>query len=174
MVSVARQSIKRPHELRPDQKLPQTGIGHWFSRFSQRVADLSGSPWAFIIVVTLILVWILTGPVFGFSDTWQLIANTITTLITTLMVFLIQNTQNRDSRALHLKLDELLRATPKARNEFMEAEEEDLDEIEREKEIVDAADPAPPQHKRDERREARANGRSVNGKNGRGNGRARD
>jgi low affinity Fe/Cu permease len=73
-----------------------------------------------------------------------LIANTVTTLTTALMVFLIQNTQNRDARAIHLKLDELLRATPKARNEFMDAEEEDLDEIEREKAIVDKDDPAPP------------------------------
>jgi len=93
--------------------------------------------------------WLVTGPLFGFSDTWQLIANTVTTLVTTLMVFLIQNTQNRDSRALHLKLDELLRATPRARKEFMEAEEEDLDEIEREKAIVDREDPNPPAHKRE-------------------------
>jgi len=93
--------------------------------------------------------WLVTGPLFGFSDTWQLIANTVTTLVTTLMVFLIQNTQNRDSRALHLKLDELLRATPRARKEFMEAEEEDLDEIEREKAIVDRDDPNPPAGKRD-------------------------
>ena len=116
--------------------------------FSQRVSVIAGSPWAFIVAVTLIGGWLLTGPVFGFSDTWQLIANTVTTLVTTLMVFLIQNTQNRDAKAIHLKLDELLRATPRARKEFMEAEEEDLDEIEREKAIVDKADPAPPAFKK--------------------------
>ncbi len=162
---MARQSPRRSHELRSRDKLPPTGVGHRFSRFSQAIADLAGSPWAFIAAVTLIVVWLVTGPIFGFSDTWQLIANTVTTLITTLMVFLIQNTQNRDARAVHLKLDELLRATPRARNQFMEAEEEDLDEIEREKEIVDRADPAPPAHKREARQTARGNGR-----NGQGNG----
>ena len=95
----------------------------------------------------MILVWVVTGPIFGFSDTWQLVINTGTTIVTFLMVFLIQNTQNRDARAIHLKLDELLRATPKARNEFMEAEEEDLDEIEREKAIVAKDDPAPPRER---------------------------
>jgi len=88
------------------------------------------------------------------------------------MVFLIQNAQNRDARAIHLKLDELLRATPKARNEFMEAEEEDLDEIEREKEIVDRADPNPPEHKR---REREMQGPPKNGKtHAMGNGKKRD
>ncbi len=140
-------------------KLPQRGVGHWFSRFGERVADLAGTPWAFVLAVVAILTWLLTGPVFGFSDTWQLVANTVTTLVTTLMVFLIQNTQNRDSRAIHLKLDELIRATPRARNEFMEVEDEDLDEIEREKRIVDQADPAPPEG----RKVPRAPGRALSG-----------
>jgi len=83
----------------------------------------------------------------------------VTTLVTTLMVFLIQNTQNRDSRAIHLKLDELIRATPRARNEFMEVEDEDLDEIEREKRIVDQADPAPPEG----RKVPRAPGHALSG-----------
>ena len=99
-------------------------------------------------MLVFIVTWAISGPMFGFSDSWQLIANTVTTLTTVLMVFLIQNTQNRDARALHLKLDELLRAEPRAREEFMEAEEEDLDEIEREKRIVDRADPAPPEEKK--------------------------
>src|SRR5262249_30265258 len=118
--------------------------GHWFARFSQHTADLSGSPWAFILAIVVIVAWLVSGPLFGFSDTWQLIINTLTTLATFLMVFLIQNTQNRDSRAIHLKLDELLRPVPRARKEFMEAEEEDLDEIEREKATIDRADPNPP------------------------------
>jgi low affinity Fe/Cu permease len=135
------------HHVSIGQKVPAHGLSHWFSRFAARAANAAGSHWAFIITGVLIVVWFLSGPLFGFSDTWQLIANTVTTLTTALMVFLIQNTQNRDARAIHLKLDELLRATPKARKEFMEAEEEDLDEIEREKAIVDKDDPAPPEER---------------------------
>ena len=111
----------------------------------------------------VISVWAITGPIFGFSDTWQLVINTGTTVVTFLMVFLIQNTQNRDARAIHLKLDELLRAVPGARKEFMEAEEEDLDEIEREKAIVDKDDPAPP--------EQRAHGNAIRERH-RGNGKS--
>ena len=111
-----------------------------------------------MLAIGIIVVWLVTGPIFGFSDTWQLIINTGTTIVTFLMVFLIQNTQNRDSRALHLKLDELIRAVPGARKEFMEAEEEDLDEIEREKAIVDEADPNPPADKRHAAGKVSANG----------------
>lgn len=132
------------HRVALGQKLPRRGLSHWFSQFASRAAKATGSHWAFIITGVLIIVWFVSGPLFGFSDTWQLIANTVTTLTTALMVFLIQNTQNRDARAIHLKLDELLRGTPNARNELMEAEEEDLDEIEREKAIVDQDDPSPP------------------------------
>jgi low affinity Fe/Cu permease len=135
---------RRQHRIALGTKLPQHGLSHTFSRFASRIAEWMGAPTAFLAAVALILVWLLTGPVFGFSTEWQLIVNSGTTIATFLMVFLIQNTQNRDARALHLKLDELLRATPKARNEFMDAEEEDLDEIEREKAIVDKDDPAPP------------------------------
>jgi low affinity Fe/Cu permease len=116
-----------------------------FTRFASWSADVFGSHWAFASAVLLVVVWLGVGPVFGWSDTWQLYANTATTVITYLMVFLIQNTQNRDAKAMQLKLDELLRAVPGAREEFMEAEEEDLEEILREKRIVDRADPAPPE-----------------------------
>jgi len=142
-------------------KLPQRGLSHTFSRFASRIAEWMGAPTAFLVAVLLIVVWLVTGPVFGFSTEWQLIVNSGTTIATFLMVFLIQNTQNRDARAIHLKLDELLRATPRARNEFMEAEEEDLDEIEREKAIVDEDDPAPP--------EERAHGHAIRARQ-RGNG----
>ncbi len=146
------------------RKLPARGFNHWFSRIASRIADFTGRPWAFLTAVLVIVVWAVTGPIFGFSDTWQLVINTGTTIVTFLMVFLIQNTQNRDARAIHLKLDELLRATPKARNEFMEAEEEDLDEIEREKAIVDKDDPAPPKEKAHEpktvRQPHRGNGKT--------------
>ena len=149
------------HRLAVEQKLPQRGFSHAFSRIASKIAEFTGRPWAFLTAMLVIVVWAITGPIFGFSDTWQLVINTGTTVVTFLMVFLIQNTQNRDARAIHLKLDELLRATPKARKEFMEAEEEDLDEIEREKAIVDRDDPAPPAE--------RAHGHTVRGSHG-GNG----
>jgi low affinity Fe/Cu permease len=123
------------------------GIGHTFTKAANKVSEAAGNHWTFVVMVLLIAVWALTGPMFGFSDTWQLIANTGTTIITFLMVFIIQNTQNRDAKAMQLKLDELLRATPKARNVFMDVEDEDLTEIAREKEIVDQDDPDPPKDK---------------------------
>jgi low affinity Fe/Cu permease len=103
-----------------------------FRRFARSSARWSGRPSAFILAVVFILVWIVTGPIFHFSDTWQLVINTATTIVTFLMVFLIQNTQNRDSEAVQLKLDELLRSTPGAHNALLEIEElseEELDEI---------------------------------------------
>ena len=93
-----------------------------FRRFAHSISLVVGSPWAFTTAVLIILVWMVTGPVFGFSDTWQLVINTGTTIITFLMVFLIQNTQNRDAKALHLKLDELIRAGVGARNELVDLE----------------------------------------------------
>jgi low affinity Fe/Cu permease len=94
-----------------------------FRRFAAQASVLVGSSWAFLLAITTILVWAVTGPLFQFSDTWQLIINTGTTIVTFLMVFLIQNTQNRDARAIHLKLDELLRAVSHARNELIDVEE---------------------------------------------------
>jgi len=94
-----------------------------FRVFARRSAVLLGSAWAFAGAVLVILVWLLTGPTFHFSDTWQLIINTATTIITFLMVFLIQNTQNRDAKAMHLKLDEIIRALKKARNELVDLED---------------------------------------------------
>lgn len=123
-----------------------------FTRFASWASENLGSPWAITAAAGLVLLWAVSGPAFGFSDFWLLLINTVTTIVTFLMVFVIQNTQTRETKALHLKMDELLRAVPKAREEFMEAEEEDLDEILREKEIVDAADPAPPAHKAEQRR----------------------
>jgi low affinity Fe/Cu permease len=94
-----------------------------FRKFSQRMAGWVGSPWAFVGAIVLITVWAFSGPVFHFSDTWQLVINTGTTIVTFLMVFLIQNTQNRDAKAMHLKLDELLRAVVKARTGLVDLEE---------------------------------------------------
>ena len=93
-----------------------------------------GRPWAFVAAVVLILAWGISGPIFGFSDTWQLVINTSTTIVTFMMVFLIQNTQNRDTEALRLKLDELILAIENARNEFVAIEDlgdEELEALER-------------------------------------------
>ena len=99
-----------------------------FRVFARRSSIALGSAWAFVGAVLVILVWILTGPMFHFSDTWQLVINTATTIVTFLMVFLIQNTQNRDAKAAHLKLDELIRALKNARNELVDLE--DLSDVE--------------------------------------------
>src|SRR5437762_14143247 len=93
-----------------------------FRVFARRSSIALGSAWAFAGAVLVILVWVLTGPMFHFSDTWQLVINTATTIVTFLMVFLIQNTQNRDAKAVHLKLDELIRALKDARNELVDLE----------------------------------------------------
>lgn len=97
-----------------------------FRRFAQGASSAMGRPWAFTGAAGIVLVWAALGPIFQFSDTWQLVINTGTTIITFLMVFLIQNTQNRDTEALRIKLDELILATAEARNEFVDIE--DLDD----------------------------------------------
>jgi low affinity Fe/Cu permease len=91
----------------------------WFRKFAHRAAEMVGRSYAFLLAATVIAVWGLTGPIFHFSDTWQLVINTGTTIVTFLMVFLIQNTQNRDAHAIHLKLDELIRANKHARNALL-------------------------------------------------------
>jgi len=104
-----------------------------FRIFARRSSIALGSAWAFAGAVLVILVWVLTGPMFHFSDTWQLVINTATTIVTFLMVFLIQNTQNRDAKAVHLKLDELIRALKDARNELVDLEnlsDEELKKLE--------------------------------------------
>jgi low affinity Fe/Cu permease len=110
-----------------------------FRRAAHKTAELIGCPWAFTLAILMIIGWLISGPFFHFSDTWQLVINTSTTIITFLVVFLIQNTQNRDARAIHLKLDELIRAMKGARNQLVNLEalsDEELDRFQKEFERI--------------------------------------
>jgi low affinity Fe/Cu permease len=100
-----------------------------FHVFARKASSVLGSPWAFAVAILTILVWAALGSTFHYSDTWQLIINTGTTIVTFLMVFLIQNTQNRDAKAVHLKLDELIRALTGARNNLVDLEELSEEEL---------------------------------------------
>ena len=113
-----------------------------YSKFANQIARLSGRPKTFALAAAVIVVWLITGPLFGFSDTWQLVINTGTTIVTFLMVFLIQNTQNRDSEALQIKIDELIRATKGAHNALLDLEEleqDSLDEFRRRYQLLASA-----------------------------------
>ena len=119
-------------------------MNEFFRKFSHRTSELVGTSWAFILAFLIIIIWGITGPMFKYSDTWQLVINTGTTIITFLMVFLIQNTQNRDAKAIHLKLDELIKATKGARNAVIDLDklsDQQLKELESEyKRICDVDD----------------------------------
>lgn len=102
-----------------------------FSRFANFASRATGHPVAFLLAVAVVVVWVVTGPIFKYSDTWQLVINTGTTIVTFLMVFLIQSSQNRDSEAMHIKIDELIRAVEGAHNALLDLEELDQDELDR-------------------------------------------
>ena len=108
---------------------PRGGFNDAFHSIAQKTSGAVGSPWASLLALVIIIIWAATGPLFGFSDTWQLVINTGTTIVTFLMVFLIQNTQNRDAKVMHLKLDELIRALKEARNTLIDLEEMSEEEL---------------------------------------------
>jgi low affinity Fe/Cu permease len=110
-------------------KREETAMRDAFRKFANRCADAMGAPWTFLTALALVLGWALTGPVFHYSNTWQLVINTATTVVTFLMVFLIQNTQNRDARVIQLKLDELLRGVEGARTQLVSLENMSDDEL---------------------------------------------
>jgi low affinity Fe/Cu permease len=112
-----------------DEPAKPGGFNERFRKIATCAASAVGSKWAFVLSVVIVLVWAATGPIFHFSDTWQLVINTGTTIVTFLMVFLIQNTQNRDAKAIHLKLDELIRGVKGARNGLVNLEELTDDEL---------------------------------------------
>ena len=133
----AKVTVKVSEDPVQDASPAETTIGtrsDRFARFSARSSHYLGSRWAFIGAIGVILVWAVTGPIFHYSDTWQLVINTGTTIVTFLMVFLIQNTQNRDARAIHLNLNELIHAIDKAKNKMIDVEnlsDLELDELAR-------------------------------------------
>jgi low affinity Fe/Cu permease len=117
---------EQPRKSEKGEQSKQTersGFAEFFTSFSTRTAQMVGSYWAFLLAVGVVVVWSVTGPMFNYSDTWQLVINTGTTIVTFLMVFLIQNTQNRDAKAMHLKLNELITSVKSAHNEMIDIEE---------------------------------------------------
>jgi low affinity Fe/Cu permease len=124
---------RRPYVEAHEQVRKSSGINLWFSRFASSTAQLVGHPYLFMAAVVIMVGWALTGPLFHFSDTWQLVINTTSSVVTFLVVFLIQNTQNRDAKALHLKLDELIRSHHPANDDLIDIQklsDEELDELE--------------------------------------------
>ncbi len=134
-------------------------MNDFFHKIAHKSSELVGSASAFVVSVIVVLVWALAGPYYDYSDTWQLIINTATTVLTFLMVFLIQNTQNRDAKAIHLKLDELIRAMKSARNQLVDLEnmsDEELEQLQREFERIRFNSNLPNSRPSDKRKIARS------------------
>jgi low affinity Fe/Cu permease len=131
--------MAQPQRSKPRKAQEEPSLSDRFRAWSDAITRAVGTPWAMVAALAIVVVWFVTGPIFGFSDTWQLVINTGTTIVTFLMVFAIQTSQNRESTALHLKIDELIRAHPSARNRLMgeelateaEVEEDERDMMER-------------------------------------------
>ena len=136
---VSRDRVLEARQDSAEDEKRRGGIGARFAHAATRVSETLGSVWAFVVAVLVIISWAASGPIFGFSDTWQLVINTSTTIVTFLMVFVIQNTQNRDAKATQIKLDELIRAVADARNRFIGEESEDDEELERDREAIERA-----------------------------------
>jgi low affinity Fe/Cu permease len=128
-MTVATGSKQQSHQDAPTTQ--HHGSPGLFRRIAAGACHAAGTPWAFALAAAAIVIWLISGPFFGFSDTWQLVINTGTTIVTFLMVFLIQNTQNRDARALHLKLDELVRVIHSARDDLVDLEDQSDEELDR-------------------------------------------
>jgi low affinity Fe/Cu permease len=135
------EGLKKPEPMMSQQNEESPNLkdgSPWrFSNFARWIATASGKPATFAVALFIVIIWAGTGPIFGYSDTWQLVINTGTTIVTFLMVFLIQNTQNRDTQALQLKLDELIRVTKGASNRMLNLEEMDEAHLERLREIYE-------------------------------------
>jgi low affinity Fe/Cu permease len=124
---------KKAAEFARDEAAKHGGLRLWFSNFATSSSAALGSPFAFLGAIAIIVIWGVTGPMYHYSDTWQLVINTGTTVITFIMVFLIQSTQNRDAKAIHLKLNELIHAAKNAQNELIDVEklsDEELKKLE--------------------------------------------
>ena len=119
----------RPRLFRLTRRPRRSAIGRGLERFSRAITDWVGTSWAFAVALGVVVVWALTGPLFGFSDTWQLVINTGTTIVTFLMVFLIQRAQNKDARAIHLKLNEIVAALQGASNRLINVEDLTEEEV---------------------------------------------
>jgi low affinity Fe/Cu permease len=144
---------RKPKPNHSEEEKERGEVKEHFRKFAHAAAEAMGSAWSFTVAISIIIAWAVTGPVFHYSDTWQLVINTATTIVTFLMVFLIQNTQNRDAKAIHLKLDELIRAVKGARNSLVDLEDLSEDELKKLQEQFEGLRKRMPKHERTDDRQ---------------------